>query len=120
MLTRQDIGSLGEKLTENYLCAQGYAVLKTHARIREGEVDLVCRAPEGGLVFVEVKTRTSLRFGGALEAVNARKLARLLVAAKTYRHRHHEHGPWRIDVVAITLANTGALADLNHVKDVTL
>lgn len=128
MLTRQDVGSLGEKLAEDYLLAQGYTVLATHARAslseagkeRSGEVDLVCRAPEGMLVFAEVKTRTSIRFGGATEAVDARKLGRVMRAAKSYRSRNQEHGPWRIDVVAITLSAEGELINLDHIKDVTL
>ena len=128
MLTRQDVGNLGEKLAEDYLCAQGYTVLETHARAslseagqeRSGEIDLVCRAPEGISVFVEVKTRTSLRFGGAAEAVDARKLARVMRTAKAYRNRNNECGPWRIDVVAIMLSAEGELVNLDHLKDVTL
>lgn len=128
MLTRQDIGTLGEKLAEDYLLAQGYTVLATHARAslseagkeRSGEIDLVCQAPEGMLVFAEVKTRTSIRFGGAAEAVDERKLGRVMRAAKAYRSRNQEHGPWRIDVVAITLSREGALVNFDHLRDVTL
>ncbi len=132
MAHSHSIGELGETLAADYLSAQGYTVLATHARsslkemgrARSREVDLVCRDERGEgkgmLVFVEVKTRISTQFGEPVEAVDRHKLARLISVAHALRAEHRWTGPWRIDVVAIRLSMEGGLLDLNHVKDVTL
>lgn len=121
-------GQLGETLAADYLVAQGYTVLATHARTslaemgraRSREVDLVCRDPCGVLVFAEVKARTSTQFGGPVEAVDRRKLARLVSVARALRAEHGWRGTWRIDVVGIVLNADGTLKTLDHLKDVTL
>lgn len=115
-----DIGQTGENLAAHYLSAKGYSMLGAHVRVGHKELDLVCRDPNGVLVFVEVKTRTSSSFGEALDAVDPHKLARLLMAAKIYRFSESERGQWRIDVVAITLSQNFSLVEINHVEDVTL
>ena len=68
-----------------------------------GELDVIARAPDpsGTIVFIEVKTRTTLDFGIA-EAVTPRKLHRMHRAA--YRWLTERHVPWsevRFDVVAM-------------------
>lgn len=120
MLTPYDVGKCGERFAQNYFHSLGYTVLAAPFRTREGEADVVCRAPEGTLVFAEVKTRRSVRFGEAEEAVDGRKLVRILKAAQAYRQRHGVYGPWRVDVVGITLSRNGRLKNLRHLKDVTL
>lgn len=60
------------------------------------------------LVYVEVKTRTSLQFGLPEEAVNFRKINFLKRAASFYRLRHEHKMKLpdleRIDVVSVNLA----------------
>ena len=73
------------------------------------ELDVIARAPDPNstIVFIEVKTRTTLDFGIA-EAVTPRKLHRMHRAA--YRWLTERHVPWsevRFDVVAIYLDPTG-------------
>lgn len=100
---RQRIGRWGETTAAEYLSKRGYAILGRNARTRYGEIDLLARAPEGMLVFVEVKTRTSRSFGYPEEAVDARKLGHLVASAEAYLQEHVElevQG-WRIDVIAI-------------------
>lgn len=104
---RQRIGRWGEATAAEYLSKRGYDILGRNARTRYGEIDLLARAPEGMLVFVEVKTRTSRSFGYPEEAVDARKLGHLVSSAEAYllEHPEMEAGPdgagWRIDVIAI-------------------
>ena len=100
---RQRIGRWGEATAAEYLSTRGYAILGRNARTRYGEIDLLARAPEGMLVFVEVKTRTSRSFGYPEEAVDARKLGHLVSSAEAYLQEHPEleSQGWRIDVIAI-------------------
>ena len=77
-------------------------VVRRNYRCRRGEIDLVMRDTDT-LVFVEVRRRTSLAFGGGLDSVDARKRARLVAAAEHYlmTNRIGDERPCRFDVVAI-------------------
>jgi putative endonuclease len=76
-------------------------VVARNWRCRDGELDLVVRRGVQ-LVFVEVKTRTSDRFGLPAEAVTAAKQRRLRgLAARFLRDTDAPAGRLRFDVVAI-------------------
>ena len=66
-----------------------------------GEVDLILREADGTLVFVEVRTRASRRFGGAAASVGATKRRRIVFAARHFLMRLGRPPPCRFDVVAI-------------------
>lgn len=66
-----------------------------------GEIDLIMRAPDGTLVFVEVRARASKQAGGAAASVGWRKQRRIIRAAQHYLLRLPELPPCRFDVVAI-------------------
>jgi putative endonuclease len=66
-----------------------------------GEIDLIMRAPDGTLVFIEVRLRRSDRYGGALASVTAQKRARVVWAARHYLRRFASPPPCRFDVVGL-------------------
>ena len=68
---------------------------------RGGEVDLVMHDRDGTLVFVEVRSRSDDRFGGAASSVGAAKRRRLVFAATHYLRRLASPPPCRFDVVAV-------------------
>jgi len=113
---KQKLGKWGEGQAANYLIQHGYEILERNARTRYGEIDLVAQhldlhrtaEQEAGsrtgktVVFVEVKTRTSLAFGYPEQAVDRQKQAHMLAAAKAYLQVHPELGEnWRLDVISI-------------------
>lgn len=73
---RRELGDRGEELAARWYRGRGYAVLERNWRCRHGEVDLVVRSG-ATLVFCEVKTRSSDRFGSGAEAVVLAKRRRL-------------------------------------------
>jgi len=76
-------------------------VLDRNWRVRGGELDLVlARGDE--IVFCEVKTRSSARFGSGLEAVGARKRQFLRRTAVSWLDAHDRRGRLRFDVAAVT------------------
>nr|WP_090338865.1 YraN family protein [Mycolicibacterium malmesburyense]CRL66878.1 putative endonuclease [Mycolicibacterium malmesburyense] len=76
--TRAEIGALGEQLAVDHLRSLGLRVLERNWRCRYGELDVVAADETARtVVFVEVKTRTSDRFGGVEEAVTPQKVRRL-------------------------------------------
>ena len=103
-MKRRDIGILGEKLAKDFLERKGYHIIETNYRSPEGEIDIIARHGDF-LVFVEVRTKSSLKFGSPEESITPAKMQRIRTAA-TYYHQAHSHLPplWRIDVVAIELS----------------
>lgn len=102
-MSRRDTGALGEKLAQDFLKKHGYRILQTNFRCPEGEIDIIARDKDC-LVFVEVKARTSLRFGLPEEAIDENKKRKIRLAAARYQQENHQDfASWRIDVVAIEL-----------------
>jgi len=102
-MTRRDTGILGEKLAKDYLKKRGYHILETNYRCP----DIVARHRDC-LVFIEVRTKRSLRFGSPEESITPTKRERLKTAAARYRQAHRNLPPsWRIDMVAVELDRSG-------------
>ncbi|HZM31465.1 MAG TPA: YraN family protein [Acidimicrobiales bacterium] len=70
------LGAQGEQRAASWYAAQGYVVVARNWRCTDGELDLVVASPDE-LVFCEVKTRSSDRFGLPAEAVTAVKQRRV-------------------------------------------
>jgi putative endonuclease len=101
MFTKRDVGIEGEDLAAKALKKKGYKIIEKNYRSRFGEIDIV--AEEGGyLVFVEVKRRNSMVFGGSLQAVDARKKRHMVNCAAYYLKKHKcMDRKVRFDVVGI-------------------
>ena len=113
---RQQLGTFGERVARQHLEANGYRILETNFRVREGEVDIVAER-DVVVVFVEVKTRRGDAMGSAVEAIDWRKAQRLLTAAAAYDQRHPGLPPdRRIDLIAIDLDADGVLVSLQHIE----
>ena len=99
---RLDLGRGGEDLAARHLSGLGYRLLGRSVRSRLGELDLVMKDGPT-IVFIEVKTRSSGRFGEPEEAVDPRKQARIARAAQVYlKLKGWTDVPMRFDVVAIS------------------
>jgi putative endonuclease len=102
------LGESGEDLACAALQRRGYAVLERRYRTRIGEIDIVAMDGEV-LVFVEVKTRRSARYGHPAEAVTFEKRRRVaLMAADYLARRRRPASACRFDVVAVTISTDGA------------
>ena len=99
--TRIGIGKSGEDLAVRYLKKQGYTIVERNYRQRIGEIDIIARDNEC-LVFIEVKTRRSKRYGSPFEAVDSRKQHQISRVALEYITRYqYEEMEARFDVVAV-------------------
>ncbi len=105
MGTKQLIGALGEDFVAKYLVSKNYEILDRNWRIKEGEIDLVAISENGVVVFIEVKTRTSITFGHPLEAITRDKAYRLQRLALAWLTVHHRWGfEYRIDAAAVLIS----------------
>ncbi|RLB08083.1 MAG: YraN family protein [Deltaproteobacteria bacterium] len=113
---RKALGDRGEDLAVRYLLKRGYKVIEKNYRCFLGEIDLIAR-DKGTLVFVEIKARSSARFGLPQEAVSPFKQRKLIQVAKAYMAERHlgEAIATRFDVVAVQLTPSGPEIEL--IKD---
>jgi len=82
---RHLLGQRAEDATAAWLTTRGWTILARRWRCAYGELDLVALDPEGVLVAIEVKSRSTGRAGDPLESVDARRLRRLRAALGGFR-----------------------------------
>lgn len=102
--TTKQTGDAAETQALRHLQQAGLKLLERNYRTPGrggGEIDLIMRAPDSTLVFVEVRQRASGRQGGAAASVSALKQRRIIFAARHYLMRVAQPPPCRFDVVAI-------------------
>lgn len=113
------MGRRGELIARQHLEDKGYEIIATNYRSKLGEMDIVAR-DGAATVFVEVRTKTSTRFGRPEESITPDKASRLLRLARHYLQTHHlsDH-PSRIDLIAVSLNSTDyRLTGLRHLKNI--
>ena len=95
-------GAQAEDIALRYLEARGLKLIDRNVRARGGELDLVMRDAES-LVIVEVRKRSHPGFGSAAESIDARKRARIVLAARALLAQRPDLArlPARFDVVTL-------------------
>jgi len=116
VLTRAELGALGERHAARLLRAQGLTLIEANFRAKQGELDIIAR-DQGTIVFVEVRTRTSEEMKTPLASVDERKQAKIINMAHQYNlvRRIPETMPWRFDVVEVIASPDGRIRDIRHV-----
>lgn len=92
-------GTAAERLAAAHLQRHGLKLLENNYRCRFGEIDLIMRDGEH-IVFVEVRLRSSLAFGGAGASITAAKRQKLTRTAEHYLQQHGS-APCRFDAVLL-------------------
>lgn len=117
-MTRPNLGAIGEESARRYFGEKGWPVLARNWRCPEGELDLIVQEGET-IVFVEVRTRSSLRFGTPEESLTAAKRSHLKRAGETYLEAAGlVERDWRVDLIAIECSRTGTIRRFDHIRDV--
>ena len=119
MLTRAEIGALGEQLATDHLTGLGLRILTRNWRCRFGELDVIAVDPTTNtVVFIEVKTRTGDGFGGLAEAVTERKARRLRrLAAMWLATQDQRWAAVRIDVIGVRIGRRRT-PEISHLQGV--
>jgi putative endonuclease len=97
---RTRFGREGEDAAVQLLEASGYAVIARNVRLPGGEIDVIAKEHDT-IVFVEVKARTTRRFGSALSAVDVRKQRTLRALAADWLQIVAPGARARFDVVTV-------------------
>lgn len=116
MMNTRRFGSIGEKTAQYYLQSKGYRLLKTNFHTKMGEIDIIAEK-DACIIFVEVKTRTSLKFGTPAMAVDYNKKKHIKKSAKVFLHINKlEDRNIRFDVIEVFI-NEGK-CNINHIEGI--
>lgn len=98
---KRAVGTKGEHLAVKFLRKKGYKILQRNYRRRNGEIDIVCY-DHGTIVFVEVKTRHSDKYGPPELSVTEAKKRQIVKTALHYVAEKKIEGiSQRFDVISI-------------------
>jgi putative endonuclease len=115
--TRRDIGDTFEDQALAYLERNGLTLVTRNWRCAQGEIDLVMR--EGAnLVFIEVRQRSSNRFGGALASIDQGKLSRVSAAVNVYISKLPRMPSYRVDAIAFDTAAVNGEREAQWIKNI--
>lgn len=102
---KKAFGKFGEDMTANYLTFRFYKIIERNYRKRNAEVDIIAQKGKT-LCFVEVKTRSSDKFGTPCEAVDFRKQQKIILGAQNYLAQTNWQGEVRFDVAEVYARKT--------------
>lgn len=115
MAIHNDTGKAGEKAAVRFLEQQGYEILDENWTYGKSEVDIVA-LQSNTIIFIEVKTRSSVAFGMPQDFVSAAKQRQLEKAAQAYIEIMDHKGEIRFDIVAVLITKDNQFK-INHIED---
>jgi putative endonuclease len=120
---KDEVGRLGEELAACHLNKLGWQILDRNWRGTRGELDVVAHK-DGTLVGVEVKTRSSLRFGEPVLGIDFAKVARLKRLLGQWMAEHRGSAPQftevRLDAISVLLpAAPGEFTKIDHIQGIS-
>lgn len=118
MYFKQLTGKYGEEVACDYLEKNNYKIIERNFSCYQGEIDIIAKDfSKNELVFIEVKTRTSFKYGSPIDAVNKNKQKHLFKACQYYLYRYNLYHLFiRIDVIEVFIKNN--FPYINHVKQI--
>lgn len=113
MAEHNEFGRSGEEMAVAHLRSQGYIIRDVNWRSGHKELDIIAER-ENRLIIVEVKSRRNTNYGRPEEAVNERKIRRIVLAADAYVRCYRLDMPVRYDI--ITVVGLGPNAKIEHIE----
>ena len=99
--SRSSKGKAAEAIACDHLENNGLQLIDKNFNSRYGEIDLIMRHKDS-LVFIEVRYRKNLDYGGAIASVTPTKQQKIIKTALYYMQKQGREFNARFDVVAIT------------------
>lgn len=131
MAKHNELGVIGEDIAAEYLKGKGMSVIDRNFRRPYGEIDIIARATDGKLVFVEVKSvsyetsrggpsKVSYETHRPEDNIHPQKLKRLSRTIEAYLVSKRYDGDWRFDVIAVFVDPKSREARIRHTEDVVI
>lgn len=114
----KEIGAYCEKICKNYLIDNGYNILETNYYSRYGEIDIIA-INQKYLAFVEVKARKKTSLTRALEAVDKKKMIKIIKTAYQFLSEKNLDLQPRFDVCEVYFLkqNNIKVNKINYIKN---
>lgn len=100
MIPKNISGKLGEKYAAQYLQKNGYRIICSNYKSAGAEIDIIATEKDV-LCFIEVKTRKNKEFGNASQAVDKRKMKKMILGARSFMMTNSVYKAFRFDVVEV-------------------
>lgn len=115
--TTKDRGDEAEEIAAAYLESKGWKILDQNYFFQRAEVDIVA-FDASCIIFVEVKSRSTIRYGHPEDFIDEKKIENIFKAAEAWMYeRKMEGAPSRFDVISIVQKGNEA-PDIKHFEDV--
>lgn len=112
----KNVGNFGEMLVITYLENLNYKILEKNYNTKFGEIDIIAKDKDE-YVFIEVKTRTSNKYGMPSESVNINKEQHIQNSSKVYIFLNNLENKYiRYDVIEVYFINKSKYY-INHLKN---
>ncbi len=102
MVKRNKLGKDGELIAFMVLQRDGFTILETNWKFRKSEVDIIAEK-DGFLIFTEVKTRVSKKYGKPSDAIDKKKIRLYKDAVEGYLEQNPTELEIRFDVINIII-----------------
>lgn len=103
MAKHNTIGQEGERIAAEYLINKNYTIIARNYRIGKAEIDLIAQN-ENRRIFIEVKTRTSAKYGSPDEFITHQKERMIIDAANHWMMENSWEGEFQFDIISIILS----------------
>lgn len=111
-------GKLGESIAKCYLINNGHSIVTCNFRLNYDEIDIITKHNQS-LVFVEVKTRLSSKYGKAEDQLTLRKVRKLHRSINKFLAIYgYLEAKVRADFIAINLNLGKKMANIKHYKNI--
>ena len=107
---KQRTGKRGERKAARYLFFKGWKILEKNFRTPYGEIDVIAKR-RGVLAFIEVKTRTTDKFGTPAEAVDDKRKRRYILGANYFLTNKIVDVTVRFDIIEVYRGK------INHIEN---
>ncbi len=117
MLNNKGLGTYGEQAAVNYIRKLGYNILETNYRLRMGEIDIIA-IDDDTIAFIEVKTRSSEKFGQPCESVNYNKQQKIIKTALYFiTQRSLTDYMSRFDIIEVFVESDNTISNIKLIKN---
>lgn len=119
----KQIGDIGEGIAEKYLKRHKYQVFDKNFRTRSGELDLIAFDPldRNLIVFIEVKTKISSKYGGPIQNLTRDKVYKMWKTAWFYiKSKKLNKDIFRLDLITVKIDKLNKTAKIKHLKAIGL
>ena len=118
-LSSKKLGEVGEMVAEEFLVGRDYILVEKNYKNKHGEIDLILEKDRGKkIVFVEVKTRYESDINSPEDAIDKKKIERIVRNAESYILFNNIDKEILIEAVCIVFDKENKVKDIRHYEDI--